>query len=73
MDDDKLFAANNNRDAYKFYFEDVGGHEKLEVMQEVSGYQVNLSWYPVNNDTDSANYTVENGQVTFDGKNLMLL
>lgn len=68
MDDDKLFAANNNRDAYKFYFEDVGGHEKLEVMQEVSGYQVNLSWYPVNNDTDSANYTVENGQVTFDGK-----
>ena len=44
---------------YRFIFEEMTGKDLLEINQEVSGYDADLFWRPVNGDTNPANYKIE--------------
>lgn len=69
-----LYVENNvlksgaNEDIYKFYFEEVDNVDKLNVLQKVNGNEVELTWKPVNHDTDVSHYSVDNGNVIYDAQ-----
>lgn len=59
--EEMLFCATGNKKFYGFEFEEVVGQDSLEVLQEVRGDQITLSWYPVNGDEDLSRYEVMDG------------
>lgn len=66
IEDDILCSNKSNNEIYKFEFEEVIDNERLEIMQEVTGNNVKIFWYPINNDIKVENYTVDGTTVNYD-------
>lgn len=67
MENNTLYSSFNNQSEYRFEFEEVTGQDPLEVIQEVNGSCITLRWYPVNGDTNPANYQVDGAAVQLEG------
>ncbi|CZQ99237.1 OmpL47-type beta-barrel domain-containing protein [Trichococcus collinsii] len=44
---------------YRFVFEEATKQNLLEINQKVSGYDAELSWFPINGDTNPDNYKLD--------------
>lgn len=64
--ENSTLKCGKNDDSSPFYLEEVENQDKLKILQEVDGSSVTLFWKPVNGDTTSQNYQIENQTVNYD-------